>query len=230
MPLPRTPLLLGLALGLALTGCGAAPPPPPPPPEEKPAPPPLAVQGEQGGMNQEAVEKRFGELTRPILDCVAEGAGRVKEIGGHFALSLRVGVDGRVLSGYLSESTLGDRATELCVLDVARGAEWPKPVGGPGQAQKSFDVDPGVEPVVWKPEKVKTVLRTLAEKTAPCKRGVRGALVTTAYVKPNGQVAAVGVAAPSADADEAIQCVIDHVKKARFGSPGRRAAKLTFEL
>lgn len=216
---------------LALVACAAAPAPvAPPAPEPKADRGPVSMESEIGGMNQEAVEKRFTSLSQPILECVAEGAGRVKEMGGHFALSLRIDRDGHVKTAFLNESTLGDRATELCVLDVARKADWPKPLGGEGLAQRAFDVDAGVEPIAWKPEKIRGALRPLADKVAHCRRGISGRFVTTAYVKPNGSVAAVGVAPPAAEHDDAVECMVAAVKKAKFGSPGRRAAKVTFEL
>lgn len=191
---------------------------------------PTSVKGELGGMNEYAVADTFERLQDPILDCVARGSTRVKELGGRFAISLRIDEEGKALWAYLSESTLGDRATERCVVDVARGATWPRPLGGEGLAQRSFDVDASVAPVEWEPEKVKSAMKHISREAARCKKGRRGRYVATAYVRPDGKVASAGVAPPSADKEEVADCVADALKGMRLRSPGRKSAKVTLEL
>ncbi|NUP11676.1 MAG: hypothetical protein HOW73_36990 [Polyangiaceae bacterium] len=189
-----------------------------------------SVEGELGGMNEDAVAKTFERLQAPILACVADGASRVREIGGHFSVSLRIDREGRARWAYLNETTLGDRATERCVLDVVRDATWPKPLGGDGLAQRSFDVDAGVEPQNWTPEKIRSAMKHLNEKAAHCKKGKGGRYVATAYVGKNGKVATAGVAPPSAEQQDIADCVADALEGMHLRSPGRRAAKVTIEL
>jgi len=190
------------------------------------------VEGELGGMNEEAVASKFESLKDPIFACVTDGAARVKELGGHFAISLRIDREGGVKTAYLAESTLGDRATERCVLDVVRKATWPKPLGGEGIAKRSFDVDAGVEPFAAKADRIKPAIAKLAQKINACKSGGRGHFVATAYVKPNGKVKSAGVAPPNADAEQASDCVVEAIQSLRLGpiAVGRRAAKVTFEI
>jgi hypothetical protein len=189
-----------------------------------------SVESEIGGMNHEDVEAQFAQLQEPILRCVREGTDRVRVMGGRFAVKLRINRKGEVVSAYLKESTLGDRATERCVLSVARSASWPKPLGGEGLAERSFDVDPSVEPIQWKPEKARGPKKSVGQRVQQCKVGVEGPFVATVYVSSKGNVLAAGVAPPDAAAEEAADCVADAVRGMKFGSPGRKPAKVTFEL
>lgn len=201
---------------------------------------PSSFEGELGGMNENDVASTFESLQKPILRCVADGASRVSELGGHFSVSLRIDREGNVRWAYLNESTLGDRATERCVLELARRATWPKPLSGEGLAKRRFDVDPGEAPVEWKAEKVKNVRSHLARAVAKCthdakpqaaKNGEKvGRFVATAYVGPNGKVKSAGVAPPSAEGEDAADCVAEAVQGLKLRSPGRRAAKVTFEI
>lgn len=195
---------------------------------------PSSFEGELGGMNENDVASTFESLQKPILSCVADGASRVSELGGHFSVSLRIDREGNVRWAYLNESTLGDRATERCVLELARRATWPKPLSGEGLAKRRFDVDPGEAPVEWKAEKVKSVRSHLARAVAKCTHNAKGEkggrFVATAYVGPNGKVKSAGVAPPSAEGEDAADCVAEAVQGLKLRSPGRRAAKVTFEI
>jgi len=189
-----------------------------------------SVESEIGGMNEDDVDQAFATLKDPILACVEHRAARVKELGGHFQLALRIDREGHAVSAYLRESTIGDRETERCILDLARDATWPKPLGGEGLADRSFDVDPPAEPIMWDEKKVKRAVSTVAAGLRRCRRGADGDFTATAYVRPNGRVLAAGVAPPSAAGDEAVDCIVDTISKMRFASPGRRAAKVTFAV
>ena len=223
-----------LPLLLAISALGCAPKPAvveaPMPEVVKIDRGPTRMEQEIGGMNQDAVEAKFTAIQPAVLDCVAQGATRVREIGGAFTISLRIDQQGRARWAHLAESTLGDRETERCVLDVARGAEWPRPVGGEGLARRQFAVDPGVEPVAWEPNRIKSAMKRMIEKVAPCRKGQPGRFVATAYVRPNGRVFAAGVSPPRENAEDAADCVARELQKMVFGSPGRKAAKVTFEL
>lgn len=181
-------------------------------------------------MNEAAVERAFAGLAEPMLACVAARSQRVKEIGGRFLVSIRVDRDGRAKWAYLGESTLGDRDAEKCIADVARSAQWPKPVGGEGLASRSFDVDPTATPVEWDAERIGGAMKIAAKHLWKCKKSPRGTFVATAYVRPNGRVATAGVVPPDATREEEADCLADVIGKMRFSSPGRTAAKVTFEV
>lgn len=223
---------VGLAL---LVGCSSAPPPapkaaPPPPKPEAIDPGPTSMESDVGGMNEEAVEAAFTSLQRPLQDCLEQGFSRVNELGGHLKLAIRVDKRGETRWAYLSESTLGDRETEKCVLDVARNKTWPKPVGGEGLAQKTFDLDPRVEPVPWQEHKIRGALKHAANDVARCRRGIEGRFTATAYVRPDGHVLSAGVSPPSEKGEEASDCLVDAIRRLKFGSPGGKPAKVTFSL
>jgi hypothetical protein len=222
-----------LAAALLAAACSQPPPatPAPPPREaQRIDPGPTTMEGEIGGMNEEAVEHAFDALESEVAACIREGSERVREIGGRFVLSLRVDRQGALRWAYLSESTLGDRETEKCVLGLARERTWPKPVGGEGLATRTFEIDAGTEPLTLEPKRVRGAVRAAAEKLGRCKKGHGGSFVATAYVRPDGRVFAAGVAPPSEEAEEAADCIVETIEKLRFRSPGRRAAKVTFEV
>lgn len=230
--------LSGIVLAALASGCGSSTPlitEAAAPEIEKVDRGPSSFEGELGGMNEDDVASTFERLQKPILGCVAAGASRVSELGGHFSVSLRIDREGNVRWAYLNESTLGDRATERCVLELARNATWPKPLSGEGLAKRRFDVDPGEPPVEWKAEKVKGVRSHLARAVAKCTHNTKGSdkggrFVATAYVGPNGKVKSAGVAPPSAESESAADCVAEAVQGLKLRSPGRRAAKVTFEI
>ncbi len=229
------------ALALLALACGGATPEavvaPIEPPERIDAGPSY-MESEIGGMNQYDVEDTFTRLQDPIFSCVRDGTDRLREMGGKFSVKLRVNKKGSVISAYLAQSTLGDRETERCVLEVARSVSWPKPLGGEGIAERSFDVDPSVEPVQWKAEKVRSARKSLGQKLDKCYREVigsarvpeEGAFTATAYIDARGKVVAAGVAPPHAAGERAADCLVDALRATKFGSPGRKAAKVTFEI
>jgi hypothetical protein len=228
----RSFLLLVTMLGVA-PGCASAPAPAVVAQVEAPERVdlgPSSYESEIGGMNEAAVDARFATLKDPIFGCVEQGSARVRVLGGHFQLALRIDRQGEVATAFLKESTLGDRDTEKCILDLARAATWPKPVGGEGLAERSFDVDPPAEPVMWDEKKVKHAVGVAAAGFKRCTRGATGTFVATAYVKPNGHILSAGVAPPSAVDDPAVECIVSTIEKMRFASPGRKPAKVTFAL
>jgi hypothetical protein len=218
---------------IVVVGCAAAPPPPPPAPPPEPearAAPPPAAESEIGGMRESEVVATFEALGPAIAGCVEDGAKRVRELGGHFHVALRVDRQGQARWAYLRESSLGDRVTERCILDHVRRAKWPAPVGGEGLASRSFDIDPSRSPVAWEEDRVRKSIDKAAKAFAQCKKGAPGSFVATAYVRPDGRVAAAGVAPPDPDREPIADCLADAIERLRFGSPGRRAAKVTFEV
>jgi hypothetical protein len=218
---------------LLLVGCASSQVPTPVVPVEAPEridPGASSVESEIGGMSQEDVEETFAKLQDPILRCVRDGAARVREMGGRFAIKLRIARDGTVRTAYLSESTLGDRETELCVLSLARETRWPRPKGGEGVAERSFDVDASVEPIQWKAEKAKSAKKNVGEKLKRCALASQAPFVATAYIDTKGRVVSAGVAPPDAASEEKADCVVQAVRAMKFRSPGGKPAKITFEL
>jgi len=231
-----TPLWLAalLAVGaVGAAGCAAAPPPPAVveagPVVEKIDTGASFYESEIGGMNEYAVEDAFKSLQRPILRCFESGSSRVEALGGSFTVSFRVDRKGATRWAYMKSSTLGDRATESCVLDLVRRETWPKPLSGEGLAQKSFDIEPSAAPHVLDGKRVRSVIKLAQKRTATCRKGVSGAFLATAYLEPDGRVRAAGVAPPSEQGEAVVDCVVDELQKLKFSATGK-LAKVTFEM
>src|SRR5262249_17905835 len=112
-------------------GCKAAEPPRPPsvvsgPVEERIATAPPSAESEIGGLSDADVTDACAALQPGVIACAERGNERVGPLGGHVGLRLRITKQGAVRWAYLTESTLGDRETEKCVLDLARAKTWPR--------------------------------------------------------------------------------------------------------
>ena len=232
--------------------CGGAPPPkePEPPVQAAPPPPPVVRQmkssQELGQIDEDATNKTFQSLQDKLLNCQKDGLSRVEFLAGDAKFFLRIAQDGTVRWAYLEDSTLGDRDTEKCMIQVVSTARWPQPDGGEAEVQKSISFDSGDSrpPVSWRSEKVAGVVQQEGNDALKCKGGTRGIFKVTAYVQPgeagsggkrkhaepHGKVVAVGVAPPNKDGESKADCIAEAVKDWKMPSPGGYAAKVTFSL
>ena len=160
----------------------------------------VRATSEIGGMNEDAVEETFSASLSGLERCLSRGAERVEFLGGSVSFFLKINTSGKVADAYLEHSTLGDRATEKCMLNSLRSKKWPKPVGGDhGLARKSFDFDPPNdvrEPTFWTDEDAKPGLAKIGDEVSKCKNGHSGAFEATLYVGTEGEVLSVGIAPP----------------------------------
>lgn len=225
------------ALASLALGCGGPPPPPPPQqakaaPSQTAEPPPPAAQSEIGGLNEEEVERSFGRMQSAIEACFTTGSAKVSGLGGHFKMKIRIDPKGALRWAYLSETTLGDRETEKCLLGAARDKTWPLPVGGDGLAEKSFDLTPGTAPKDLDPKKYKIAIALAVKETTKCrKRGTWGQpFSVNAYLRYDGKPIAVGIAPPNEKGEEVIDCMVKLLEKIKFGNTGRKVSKLSFEM
>jgi hypothetical protein len=189
----KRPLLVS-TIALVVVACGGAPPPPPEPPKtddtgpKGPSGPTPQVEQELGSIDQRAVERKFGALQGEFEKCHQQGRDRVDVLSGDVKIFMRVGKDGKVRYSYFEESTLGDRETEKCILDVLGRASWPQPQGGEAEVRNGFGWGPGGEraPTPWGPEKVIGALddaKDVKKDVQKCKAGVKGDFIVTAYVE-----------------------------------------------
>jgi hypothetical protein len=229
---PRSLAVL-CALG-ATTGCGS-----PPPPDAPPTPPApdrdrgaqsVAIESEIGALDEGKVRQAFERATPELLACFKQGLEKVPYLAGQVRIALRIDRTGHARVAYFKESTLGDRATEDCMLAAAKGALWPKPVGGrEGLAETTLDFPPtGDErpPVEWKPSNLGHKLRAVKSAIASCRAGA-GAIDATLYVDTDGRALAVGVASADEKGDAAAACIVEKLKRMPLPSPGSYAAKVT---
>jgi hypothetical protein len=220
-----------------LSGCGGAPPPAParaaaaPAAPAEPAPPPPAARADIGGLNEADVERAFNKLSGDIEGCFATGSARVSALGGRFKMKVRIDGEGSLRWAYLAESTLGDRDTEKCLLDAARAKTWPKPVGGEGLAEKSFEIESPQAPTALDEERFKPAIKLARKETAKCRKaGAWGVFQATTYLRGDGRVLAAGISPPNEKGEDVVDCMAKALKKLRFGSVGRKTGKLSFEL
>ena len=236
--LSRSGALLGLAI--AALSCGGSKPPPAKahaPQASAPAPKrkkPMAVSGQLGSLDQGKVDQTFSHLMPRFGDCLAQASSRVEFIGGHVKFFLRIGVDGGTKWVYLSETTIGDRDAERCMLSAARDTHWPPPLEGEGQAQKTFDFDPSPDvrdAVPWAPDRVAKTLSSARGKLGQCAHSAPGRYRATVYVKTDGTTLAAGIAPPDERGEAgAADCMVGVIKGLKFPSPGSWPAKVSFDI
>jgi len=271
--MPMKPIALAFVGCAALVACGGSTPEPQvsgeptthesrPQRSGKPAP---QVSQELGSIDQRKVEQTFQSLQRgPLEACHTKGRERVEYLTGDVKVFLRIDGNGKVKYGYFEDSTLGDRDTEKCILDVFSRASWPKPEGGEAEVRSGFGWGAGGErePTTWPSDKVQSALteaKDVKKDVEKCRSGVKADFKVTAYVehddaadehaasakpkgkpkagaKPadktdkSGRFKAIGVAAPSREAAEKVDCIVDALKPLELPSPGSYAAKVTFSL
>lgn len=229
----RSTPVLSAALAFVL-GCASSPPPPPVV-ESGPVVPERVDTGatyyesEIGGMDEFAVDARFKSLMRPIQGCFEQGSARVEQIGGAFTVSFRVDRAGKTRWAFLKASTIGDRATEVCILDLVRSEVWPKPLSGEGLAQKSIEIEPAKAPHSLDVKRARAAVTLAKKRAASCRKGTRGVFLATVYVEPNGRVRTAGVATPDEKSDAVAECMTAEIQKLRF-TPTGKLAKMTFEM
>ncbi len=226
-------------LALLIAACGGgelAPKTADSTPEERAddAPAPLDVSAEIGALDQDKVTKVFKSALSDLRSCLDGGAQRVEFIGGSVAFFIKVGQDGRLSHAHLERSSLGDRSTEKCMLDVLRAKTWPAPVGGQtGLARNSFEFDPPNDvrpPTEWTRDRLEEALEKQAKAINKCKSNAPGDYNATLYVSTKGAALAVGVTPPDERGENAVDCLVDVLKSASYPSPGSWPAKVTFSL
>jgi hypothetical protein len=196
--------------------------------------PGVQTSSEIGGMNEDAVEQAFSASLGGLERCLSRGAERVEFLSGSVSFFLKIDTSGRIAKAYLERSTLGDRSTEKCMLNSLRKKTWPKPVGGDhGLARKSFEFDPPNDvrpPTEWSDGDARPGLETIGDDLAKCKNGHSGPFEATVYVGTEGEVLSAGATPPDETGEDAIDCLVDALKSAKFPSPGSWPAKVTLAL
>jgi hypothetical protein len=194
----------------------------------------IKASSEIGGLNEDAVNEAFTSSMNGLERCLSKGAERVEFLAGSVSFFLKIDTSGRVNHAHLEHSTLGDRATEKCMLKALRSKSWPKPVGGDvGLARKSFDFDPPNDvraPTTWLDTDARPGLKKVGEDVSKCKNGHSGAFEATLYVGTEGDVLSVGVTPPDETGEDAVDCLVEALEGAKFPSPGSWPAKVTLTL
>jgi hypothetical protein len=190
----------------------------------------LEMTQEFGGMNEEKVKKTIETLYPSLSECLMNGSKRVDFLGGEVAFLVKVNMKGQAEAAHAERSTLGDYASEQCMLSEIKKSRWPKPVGGRiGLARTSIAFDPPSDvrpPVEWSESDIQSALEEHASELDACGRG--GPFEITAYVDTKGRVMTAGIAHSDDSGEQAASCLVQAVESIKFGSPGSWPAKVTF--
>jgi len=195
----------------------------------------MQIQGLMGTLTREDVNRGLEPRMNRFMRCFSARYGSLDVLGGHFELAFRVAVDGSVLWVYPRRSSIGDRATERCLLEVAAATRF-RPPRGNGEAEFGWpleldapeDVRP---PLNWDSMQVSaTLAEHMREMLDGCPVAGTAGFEVTAYVAPGGRVMAAGAAADTQVAPEALDCVTDMVLAWPMPDPGSYPAKVTFAV
>ncbi len=197
--------------------------------------PKLGVQQELGEIDPKLAKAALEKADPALFSCHKAGIKRVEYLSGAVKAFLRVGEDGKVRWAYLEDSSMGDRATERCMLDVLSRTPFPKPEGGDAEIHKGWTFDGGDarEPSPWPADKLAAALDKQKAEIAACRAGTKGSFKVTAYVEPDGargKVATVGIAPPDKDGESKVDCLVRALTGMEAPSPGSYAAKVSFSL
>lgn len=191
----------------------------------------MSVAGLRGTLSQHEIQNALEPRMPKFSRCVQKRAGEVEWVSGAVEFQFLVALDGSVKRVFPSQSSMGDRDTERCMLEVAQATRFPPPRGGEAEFAWSLEVpiDPDVrEPVSWTAADVQAALvEALPQLKAQCGGS---AYQVTAYVDTEGRVVAAGAAAGDEASAAGLDCVAQAVQALSFPSPGSYAAKLSFPV
>lgn len=195
----------------------------------------VQIEGLMGTISADMVERGIEPRMGRFLRCFEDRYRSLEVLGGRFQMAFRIHTDGTVRWVYPSDSTLGDRETERCLLHVAAGIRFHPPRGGEAEFSYPLALDTAEDvrpPLNWDSARVSSVLvdgaRALLASCRPA--GSRATYRVTAYIMPGGTVQAAGAATDDADAAESLDCVAQAVRGWSMSDPGSYPAKVQFEV
>lgn len=230
---------------IAVVGCGgaeperrparvarreAAPPPPPPPREARQE---AQIVGIIGTLSRDEIERSLTPRMDQFGECFFRHSRRLRTLGGRIQFAFRVGTDGSVASVRPTESTIGHRDVERCLVEVAAATRFPQPHGGEAELTWPLELDPpdGVShPEDLDPSVMASVVeRHGGDIIEECEAPRSTAFQVTVYIARNGRVLSVGGITSDPAAEESLDCVLSAVRRWRLRQRDRMA-KVTFEL
>lgn len=191
----------------------------------------VGITGLLGTIRPDQVENALNPRMPRFVRCFSQRMSEVEYLGGEIRMSFRVHADGTVAWVFNEESDIGDRDTERCVLDVARGTHFPRPSGGEAEFHWGFGMDPPEDvrpPLSWEASALGDSAGDVSALSRECR--ARGTHHITAYIAPEGAVVAAGGTTPDADSDETLDCILEGVRAITMPDPGSYAAKITFDV
>jgi hypothetical protein len=191
----------------------------------------LAVSGLLGTLSQQEIQGALEPKLPKFLRCATQRRAQLDVLAGALTMRFNVAVDGSVDHVQPAESTIGDRETERCMLEVAKATRFPAPHGGEAEFRWPLELPPDTDvrpPVELLPDPGhEPLVQGRPDLHAKCGGGP---VLVTAYVDPSGQVLAAGVAASELATPSELDCVAEGVRAFQFASPGSYPGKLSFPL
>ena len=202
---------------------------------ERPA---MLAQGLTGSLSTIEVARALEPRSGPFSDCFADHSHRMSTVGGRVEFAFRVAVNGDVASVKPTDSTVGHREIERCLVDIARGTRFPRPHGGEAEFTWSLELDPPDDvrhPITWDPSRVAAVVRRRGrEALAECRQDGRAAgtsrFQVTTYVSRQGRVLAAGAVADADESEDSLDCIVREVRRWQMPRHRQHLAKVTFDL
>jgi hypothetical protein len=219
----------------------AAPLPSPAPEIRAVAPPPprcggtqgMSIEGQMGALDPNRVRRVMSHGEASMTACYTRRLDALPCLAGHIGLRIRVGEDGAVRWAIPTASTLGDRATERCIVEAASALRFEPPCGGEAEVTYALDLDGGADrrPATDVPaQRIETALRTRRTALATCRHGDRTPLRVTLYVAPDGTIAAAGAPLATHESAALTDCVLREVQALRVPTPGSWYARTTVTI
>ncbi|MEY4513725.1 MAG: hypothetical protein RLZZ450_5847 [Pseudomonadota bacterium] len=203
-----------------------------PPPSES-----LSVSGLRGTLSPFEIEGALKPRLPKFLRCAQQRLGAVEVLAGSITLSFHVATNGAVPGVSPIASSLGDRETERCMLEVSQSTRFPPPHGGEADFTWPLELpgDPDVRaPVALGADAARSAVGARSGEVtagealhASCGGGQ---MLVTAYLDTSGSVLAVGVATPDLATPTELDCIAAGVRSWVFASPGSYLGKVSFTL
>jgi hypothetical protein len=195
----------------------------------------MNVSGIMGTINTNRIQEIFELRLLRFERCFTEREREIAFIGGRIEFYFRVDLDGRVVWVNPKSSTIGDRQTERCLMDIVKRTRFPVPRGG-GEAEVawSFEREPNPEvqlPVEADEYSMVSFISENAESLSACNVGT-SSITVNAYIAPGGTIMSAGASISGREpADEMmLDCVTDAVAGWVMPDPGVTASKFSFNL
>jgi len=189
----------------------------------------VQITGLMGTISREAVQRSIEPRMNSFLRCFMTRYDSVEVLGGRIELAFRIDVQGNVLWVYPRSSTVGDRATERCLVETASRIHFSRPQGGEAEFAYPLELDP--------PEDVRPAISWDGTRVADAVSSQRGSVScgsgrfeVTVYVSPGGAVLSAGASTADQQRAESLDCVADAVSGWQMPDPGSYPAKVTFSL
>jgi hypothetical protein len=191
----------------------------------------IQIEGLMGTISQTSVSRALEPRMGRFAQCFSDRYDALDMVGGSIQFSFRIQTDGTVKWVYPRASTIGDRQTEACLLGVAGSTRFDRPQGGEAEFSWPLAFDPPEDvrpPLTWEAERA---TETINEHSSNVRSACgRGPFLVTAYVRPGGEVMAVGASTTDQTSADNLDCVTTAVAGWMLPDPGSYPAKITFEI